>query len=1082
MKTSVSEDKKLIEFFFLSEPHPPEILLRTVKKLNSIDKSFKSAFISYSYNGFSKIFTPYPAGKRTVLEEAVAEYLLDKKKKADKIHLFKTGSKPFIQILLLPYVTLPGALLFSLVSSEKPSKFTDENLQKAQSVLYLAKIALMKSVDRSVSLREFSQSNAEELKTVFENLKDLICVLDFEGNIIKANNELLTRLGFPENTLYRMKVHQLYPAHQRKISKKILKNMIENEDKTWRVSLRSKNGTLIPVETAVKKAVWRGKPAIFSISRDISERLENERKLKNEHLQLLSVFDSIEEIIYVIDPESHEFLFSNKTLRNLFGDLIGQKCHKVINDLDDPCEFCPNNRIFGENLGKSYTWIHYNEKTGKWYKNFNKAIKWPDGKWVRYELAVDITQQKTFEDQLKKAKEEAETATKTKSQFLANMSHEIRTPLNGIIGMLNILENTELSEEQKDYIRMAVMSSHTLLSVVNEILDFSKIEAGKFELEEKSFNLEKLIRHLLETFRSTASEKGIELIFRYDPDAPNRFVGDENRIRQILFNFIGNSLKFTEKGHVLVDVEFKDISGDKATFKVSVQDTGIGIPKEKKDLIFEDFTQVDSSTTRKYGGTGLGLSIAQKLVKLMNGAIEVKSEPGKGSDFSFSLTLPVDDGYFDEDFYDNSLTGVKVAVVDDNLINLKIFSEFLQTWNVRFETFTNAPEALQAIYRAHNSGEPFRAALLDYLMPEMDGEALGRAIKSDPRINKMSLIMMSSVGNSADRNSFMGIGFSSYLSKPVSRTDLYNALIEAIGSDNTCSESISALVGKPYDTFNRSKRTAKNEFDKAFNISVLLVEDNLISQKVVKTILEKLGCRVHHADNGLSALEMISSAECFDIVFMDLQMPEMDGYKTSEEIRKFGQSVKQPVIIALTANIYKDDKDKCLNCGMDDYLRKPVTVKDIKEILDKWTPENQKKEPSDFKFQLDVAVEKVDPLIFSIKEALKRYSEQRAMLKELVDIFLEQTPGEIESLTLFLSKFDYKKASELAHAIKGGASYIGAEKIREISQKLEESSASENFERSLELLNCLKNELISFETAVNNTKWDIILAQSGTNK
>lgn len=1079
-----SVDIRQIESLLASPMRPPEILKKTIKSLNSLDKKCKSGFIAAGPSGFSNFFTPFPARARKELEKQVTELFLKEINSDKNIFFLEIDSKSKLYAAVFPYISMKKSKIFSVITSDKSKKITKEMLDKAESILYLSKISLMNSSERSAfekrgvndSVHNQNHANNEDLKTVFDNLKDLICVLDFEGRIIRANREFVSRMGFPKDKLYKMKIHQIYPGHQRKKSKKIFSQMISGEDRTWCIPLRSSDGSLLPVETVVKKGFWRGDQVLFSISRDISERLKAERELKIEHNQLLSVFDGIEEIIYVVDPETHEFLFSNKTLRGNFGDLIGQKCYKIINDKDKPCSFCPNNLIFGENLGKSHTWIHFNEKTGRWYKNFNKAIRWPDGRWVRFELALDITQQKTSEDQLRKAKEEAEKATKAKSQFLANMSHEIRTPLNGIIGMINLLENTEFTEEQKDYLRMAAMSSQTLISIVNEILDFSKIEAGKFELEDKSFNLEKVIINLLETFRSVASDKGIELIIRYDPDAPCRFLGDETRIRQILFNFVGNAVKFTEKGHVLVDVEFTEKVEENASFKVIVQDTGIGIPSEKIGMIFDDFTQGDSSTTRKYGGTGLGLSIAKKLVELMGGTIGVKSEPGKGSEFYFTLTLPVEDSSFDEEFYDNSLEGIKVIVVDDNIINLKIFSEFLQTWNIRYDTFTNAWDALQAIYRAYNSGEPYRIALLDYLMPEMDGEALGRAIKSDPRISAISLIMMSSLGKHADRNNFISFGFSSYLSKPVSRNDLYTALREAINEKNKISEDLS----ENSETFRASlltvKKSVNKDFDMVYSASALLVEDNLISRKVVKTMLEKLGCAVQIAENGTQALNIVKSPVSFDIVFMDIQMPEMDGYKASEEIRKLGESIKQPPIIALTANIYKDDKEKCLASGMDDYIRKPVTVKDIKVALEKWTSSACKKgEPAP---SVKEAIEKSDSKSFKLKEALARYSEQERMLKDLVDIFLEQTPKDIETLTLHLSKFDYDNASKLSHSIKGGSSYIGADKIREVSEKLEEASKERNFENSLNLLNELKYDLAEFINISEQVDWKTILKDS----
>ena len=674
--------------------------------------------------------------------------------------------------------------------------------------------------------------------------------------------------------------------------------------------------------------------------RDVTASRKMRVLLEQERHGLDTLMDQLPHAIYFKDCEGH-FTRSNRAHAELFGrsdpsQIVGKtdfdffSAEHAQQAYDDEQDLV-HGRVAVVSKEEKETWPDGHET---WALTTKLPFRDPDGVIVgTFGLSRDISDRKRMERELLAAKDNADKATQAKSEFLANMSHEIRTPMNGVIGMTGLLLDTELSPEQREYAETVRRSGECLLSVINDVLDFSKIEAGRLVFESFAFDLRLVIEEVNEMLSPRIEDRKLDVVLEYPPDVPRHFIGDAGRIRQVMTNLVGNAVKFTPDGHVLITVSCESHDGEKAQIRVAVEDTGPGIPAAKMGELFEKFSQVDGSTTRKSGGTGLGLAISKQLVNLMGGEVGVSSQLGKGSTFWFTLPLQLDAQPHAEPAPAEDLQGLRVLIVDDNDVNRRMLHEQVSSWKMRNGSFAGAKQALQALREARAAGDPYQVVLLDYQMPEMDGATLAAAIKADPLLSDTLLIMLTSVGHWREVRHMQGASIDACLVKPVRQSQLQNTLATAwskkvqsgFSTRTKALQEIAALKSQLAGTF------------AGVPVRVLVAEDNAVNQKVAVRMLERLGLRPDVAGNGREAVELCLLLP-YALIFMDCEMPEMDGYAATAEIRKRQGSDGRVAIIAMTADAMEGSRERCIAAGMDDYIAKPVRLGEMIEALKKWVP------------------------------------------------------------------------------------------------------------------------------------------------
>lgn len=792
------------------------------------------------------------------------------------------------------------------------------------------------------------------------------------------------------------------------------------------------------------------------------------QRQKNEESQRIAAtaFDIHEGII--ITDKNKQILRVN----NAFSSITGYSEEDVIGKQPSLLKSGKHDKKFYQKLWKDINkqgqWsgeIWNKRKNGEIYPQYSSitAVKDSTGNTTHYVGSfLDISETKQHQTELKQkanelevARDKAEVASQAKSDFLATMSHEIRTPMNGVLGMAQLLADTNLDDQQTEYLETIKLSGQNLLAIINDILDFSKIEARKMELEPITFNLHDCGFEVTKLLTSKAREKGLELLFNMNPDCPNFTIGDPGRLRQILLNIIGNAIKFTKHGHILLEILCTNKTQKSADIIFKISDTGVGIPTHQQENLFQAFTQADTSTTRKFGGTGLGLSISQQLVALMGGHISVESEEGKGSTFSFEIPLLISDSSESVPMHD--VNGIHLLIVDDNKTNLKILEEQTHAAGIKTVSAENAEHALEILNQPRKTKHHFDAAILDYCMPGMDGAELGDKILSNPNTQNLPLILLTSAGHSGDIKRFTELGFSGYLTKPAMRKTLIAMISAAINHKNKRQGYVMLTSHSVTETSNTSNNDAiKLHLN---NARVLLAEDDPINQQVATGMLSKLDIHPDIAVNGLEVIEKVKNNQ-YDLILMDCLMPEMDGFEATRALRDNINTRNIP-IIALTANAQKTDRERCIESGMDDFLAKPFEFDDLRSIIEQWLAD-----PMIGKPQSQTSIKK--HTLVNLKVFNKLKSDLPDAFDNILNAFLQETGLRINEMIENIQQNQLDTAMLLAHSLKSSSASLGASSLSQCSHSLETAIKQQNIEEATQLASALKD--IFAETRVSIEK------------
>ncbi len=963
------------------------------------------------------------------------------------------------------------------------------------------------------------QNEHRLLEALLNNVSDSIYFKDLDSRFIRVSKGLAKKFHIddPESIIGKSDADFFSDEHARKaredeeeiirsgepvLAQEELETWQDGED-TWcstsKMPLKDEDGQII---------------GTFGISRDITSKKLNKEQLARERDLLRTIIDNVPDQVFVKD-RAGRFIVANAALLQVLGATSLREIKgKTDYDFSQPelaCEYVADDQIVmrsGHPLLDQEETSHGLDGRERCLLTSKVPLRDSEGKiWGLVGIGRDITRRKKEREELREAKEAAEMANDAKSDFLANMSHEIRTPLNSIIGMTDLVLKSDLDPTQRDFLSMVRDSGQTLLRVINDILDFSKIEAGKLELDAIEFDLRDELGNTMKALAVRASEVGLDLNVRIRPEVPRIFFGDIGRLRQVFVNLVANAIKFTEEGEVVIEVRCAHITDGVAHLLFSVTDTGIGITAEKCEKIFQEFEQADTSTTRRYGGTGLGLAISTRLVELMGGKLQVRSQPGVGSTFHFGLDLDVRNGNGTRQV-PVIVGGMRVLIVDDNATNLLILEEMVVAWGMVVSTVGSVAEAKPALVEAAKGGRPYQLILSDVNMPDSDGFDLAEWVRSEMGINLTPIIMLTSGGRLGDKPRRDELQISGSLTKPVKQSELFDTIVRVLDVHAS-----------------RDGRTIEVEDVGIPPQRILLVEDSYFNQRLALALLEDQGHDLVVANNGLEAVDCFRDST-FDLILMDVQMPEMDGLEATRAIREIeasgvGAAAEQRTpIVAMTAHAMKDDRQSCLDAGMDEYVSKPIDPETlyatIRSVLpleappesdaegegfvlsfggrpeDQAVPAESESESS-FEIAVETATESVepstagesvsthgtadgsedaqvhlpkndsgdadpDPEIVDFDAALRRVGGSPDTLRTLAFILADECPKLISSMELAIRDQDGPTLRRAAHTMKGSANHFSAKHVEVTAKILEEFGADCVFENASDALERLRHE------------------------
>ena len=908
---------------------------------------------------------------------------------------------------------------------------------------------ILRDITQRKQLEKQLRANEARFRGIFEGAPFGMCVTGLDGRFIQVNEALCRMLGYSAAELLQTSWATL--THPGDIGNSLEKmgRLIDGPAGFAEDELRNIHRLGNVVWVRVRASLLRdcnGCPLHFVVHvEDITERRNAQQALQSSEEKFRQLAENIREAFWMMNPAGTEILYVSPAYEPIWGRTCASLYASPVDWMEtiqsDDLEHARamlKKQLQGECIDSEFR-IKTPDGQEKWIRDRAFPIRDEGGHLIRIAgVAEEITERKQHEDELIRARREADAANRAKSEFLANMSHEIRTPMNGVIGMTEILLDTDLTSDQRHYADTIRACGNSLLKVINDILDFSKIEARRLELDTEEFDLDVLLHNLAASLALQAEEKGIELICIANPVVPTLLRGDPGRLRQILINLVGNAIKFTEEGEVALRVTLEEMGDSDCLLSFSVRDTGIGIPENKIGILFEKFSQVKASTTRKFGGTGLGLAISKQLVEMMGGIVGVASREGKGSEFWFTVRLGLGLGNQSEKAERNSqnkanLRGIRVLIVDDNATSREVLTTLMFSRGMRAVAAENGAQALIALQQARQENDAFAIAVIDMQMPEMDGETLGRAIKADEGLASTRMVMLNSLGMRPDSQSYAQAGFSSYMNKPIRGNELFKTLSQVLSGVDDARQVPDAATRdsdrKPSPTF------------AGMNVRILLAEDNPTNREVALGMLKKLGIHAEAVADGAEAIAALESNP-YDLVLMDVRMPVMDGVEAARQIRNPKSSVRNHriPIIAMTANAMESDRQSCLAAGMNDFVPKPASMAVLRDALKKWLRIGDTDSAASTGELVPGRPAESEMVIFDSAGVLSRLEGDKELAQIVIASFLEDAPRQIHALGDLVESGDHAGAARLAHSIRGASANAGAASMTDLAAEMEKAA------------------------------------------